>query len=277
MAPTPGRYHRQVAPSPRLIPEGKKPGSLVRLARLLSKVRLGNALMRKIRPGSSNEHFAQRAGVTILAKGRQEQAEALMIEPESFRGTPATFLLAQIVQSETAIARTKPFTNALLTLAMSKEQLSQEIAKAATAPWYVLLKNILVVRRCAHRAGLQEGDFLERVVFELVPPNWEVLFWIAEWHKLLSSQDAPQELKAATMETHARAERAAWGSLGGKAKHQEASLQKQWVRDEWVKHGASQYGGNKTEFARVYVKLGLEKFGRQFAETTIAVAWLRGL
>lgn len=45
-------------------------------------------------------------------------------------------------------------------------------------PWYTFVTDMDLLNRCAFRLGLSRTQTIERICKELLPPNWETLFWM---------------------------------------------------------------------------------------------------
>jgi hypothetical protein len=62
-------------------------------------------------------------------------------------------------------------------------------------------------------------------------------------------------------------------SAGGKKSREKYDEPREWVRAEWHEHSAA-YKNNKSDFARSYIKLVLQKFGVEVTDRTIKEDWL---
>lgn len=77
----------------------------------------------------------------------------------------------------------------------------------------------------------------------------------------------------ATIDVAVRMALANRASAGGKAKYETHNRAREFVAQEWATH-RSAYGGNKSEFARHYVRRVFNEFGVSITEKTVREVWL---
>jgi hypothetical protein len=135
------------------------------------------------------------------------------------------------------------------------------------------------LRRCAAVLKISTGALLKRIVSELHPANWEVLFWRGAWHRQVeesSLEVVDLEMRLEEQAEKFEAQKRANAKAGGHASHEkEYGSAKAFVLAEWTKHKDS-YGGNKTAFARHYVLKVKAECDRVVTQRTIANSWLAG-
>lgn len=147
-------------------------------------------------------------------------------------------------------------------------------------PWYELLMAEGPLDECAAALGIELTELLDRIIQELLPPNWTAFFWMKAY---LGSVPASYHHAMVNLaaDTAARAEakriKQERGKAGGTGKARTYAPAKEFVRSEWVKHGVSDYHGNKSAFARDYSRRVKNEMGTDVTDKTISEAWLRDL
>lgn len=198
-------------------------------------------------------------------------------------GSPA-HPLAVVVHRETEVER------AAASLAFRQEHGDTPVQTNALAallvpfdhnksrPWFEYL-TFAVVDRCAVALDITAGALLGRVVSDLHPANWEMLFWQGAYHRAI--EDSSLELVDAEMKLEEQAERfeaqrQANAKAGGHASHaRQYGKAKAFVLAEWAMHKGL-HGGNRAAFARVYVDRVKRECGAVVTHKTIASIWLKG-
>lgn len=147
--------------------------------------------------------------------------------------------------------------------------------------WYELLTDLGLIEKCADAFKVPMEEFLTLVIEQFRVPNWQVFFWIREYLKLsrrLTYTDAAalQEAQRKAIQAHL-AQQSRAGAQGRDEKLYAGP--REWVQQHWAAKGIEEYGGNRSAFARDYVVLVEEKFGKKskVTVTTIAREWLKGL
>ena len=61
-------------------------------------------------------------------------------------------------------------------LIMSPEE--RHARYCALEPWWELLTDVLIIKRCAAKVGIDMATFLTHLIEDMRPPNWELFFWM---------------------------------------------------------------------------------------------------
>jgi hypothetical protein len=102
--------------------------------------------------------------------------------------------------------------------------------------------------------------------------------WLDQLAETLLTADTSVRERVEAKAHAQTAMRAKMASLGGKGRSEKLYAHpKQWVKDHWCNKGEQEYDGNKSKFARDYVSLVKEQFGRDITQTTITNSWLKGM
>jgi hypothetical protein len=206
-------------------------------------------------------------------------ASAAALSVARFEGSP-TYGLAEVVHRETEIARA-------VAAAKYKEQFGDEpefinafsphpgsFDRSKSTPWFEYL-DIQVLDRCADALKISVDSLLDRIVKELQPDNWEVLFWQRAYYRAIESGlDAKVQMKKLTAKFEAQ--KLANAKAGGHASNEKQyGKAKEFVCAEWAVHKGL-YDGNKSAFARAYVDRVRRECDVKVTHKTIASSWLEG-
>lgn len=202
-----------------------------------------------------------------------------------YENSPA-YELAVVVHRETEVERAaealafrlKLGDTPVPTNALAAAALGLPFDPSKARPWFDYLTSE-VVDRCAVALDITDGVLLGRVVSDLRPPNWEMLFWQGAYYRAI--EDLNLEIVDAEMKLEEQAERfeaqkQANAKAGGDASHEsQYGKAKAFVLAEWAMHKGL-HGGNKSQFARKYVGEVLKTCDRVVTHKTIATSWLKG-
>jgi hypothetical protein len=148
---------------------------------------------------------------------------------------------------------------------------------STSKPWDEYAKNIDVLERCDASLGVPAGEVAKRIVSELHPKNWEVIFWIGAWLQVVDEK-ADAEVQRQQMLRkleQAKMDRSKAATDAANAKHCKMAKVQAYAIEEWALNKAK-YKGNRTQFAKCYVEVIQEEFGIEVAQKTIHATWLKG-
>ena len=100
----------------------------------------------------------------------------------------------------------------------------------------------------------------------------EAMICSTEIERFRASLEAPDRATA-NMDIAVKMALSDRASSGGKAKYEKHNQAREFVVREWSEHRIA-YGGNKSEFARHYVRRVLNEFGLNITEKTVREVWL---
>lgn len=205
-------------------------------------------------------------------------ASASTLQISQFEGSP-TYELAVVVDRETAMARA-------VAAAQFKEQFGEpefinllsstpgSYDPSTFTPWFHYLE-FEVLTRCASTLTISVGELLDRIVEELRPENWQLLFWQGAYFRAVEAQ-TDTEIQLQDQVEKFEAQKLEIAKAGGDARHKKHYAEiKSFVLYEWALHHAS-YKRNKTKFAADYVRRIKHEFGKDVSHATISDSWLKG-
>lgn len=150
-------------------------------------------------------------------------------------------------------------------------------------PWHELLTDVELLARCAQTVGLHTGPLAQSIVDHLMPPNWQVFFWMARALESVSLDMAHQWSNEVAAVARQEAEQAAKlkattnGKLKADARWAQAREQRAWWEREWAQARAGNSKLGKKAFVRhhwlAYLALSPKP---RYTEDTVATKWLRG-
>ena len=195
-----------------------------------------------------------------------------------FENSP-TYELAEVVHRETEIARA-------IAAAQFKEQYGEPKSfnllssspgaydPTTFASWSNYL-DFEVLGRCANTLSISIGALLGRIVEELHPNNWELLFWQGAYYREMDAR-IDTEIRSEDQAEKFEAQKLEIAKAGGDARHKKHyGGPKAFVLNEWTANQAS-YKRNKTKFAVDYVRRIKHEFGKDVSHATISDSWLKG-
>lgn len=106
--------------------------------------------------------------------------ENISLDAERLKENKKTYALALVVSEEVEalrLARGERVTTYKNNLAQLLRDPDSLVA-ANPNPWYTFVTDMDLPNRCAFRLGLSRTQTIERICKELLPPNWETLFWM---------------------------------------------------------------------------------------------------
>ena len=201
-----------------------------------------------------------------------------VLDATQFADSPA-YDLAVVVHRETEAERAieaqtfkdhPPPTNAIQAL------LAPPHGSSDFKPWGEYVKSYDVLERCGAALGLPLGVIATRISLELRPENWEVIFWMGTWLRVV---DQANDLKAQMREQVETIERSKRDKAvnGAERMHEKNyGAAKRFIQKEWANLRRA-FEENKSAFARQYVPKVHSQFGLVITHKTIASSWLKGM
>ena len=114
-----------------------------------------------------------------------DSASGIHLDPADFQDQPDLLPLVEVIAKETEAARARlrakepslSLRSALYGgLIMSPEE--RHARHCALEPWYELLTDVLIIKRCAAKVGIDMATFLTHLIEDVGPPNWQLFFWM---------------------------------------------------------------------------------------------------
>lgn len=154
---------------------------------------------------------------------------------------------------------------------------------ADITPWHEMLADVGFLARCAQAVGAHTGPLAQSIVDHLMPPNWQVFFWMARALESVPLDMAQQWSNEVAAVARQEAEQAAKlkatsnGKLKADARWAQAREQRAWWEREWAQARAGNSKLGKKAFVRhhwlAYLALSPKP---RYTEDTVATKWLRG-
>jgi hypothetical protein len=201
------------------------------------------------------------------------------LDPEQYKDRRAAYELASLVSNEIEALRAIQLSDPAAPYALRGLLSTEPEPIASFTQWPDFLTNLALIRNCSERLTITPTEFLERVMLELHPPNWETLLYMKAWWR---QAEQSSELERRMRDLQADRERVSKAQTaqavhGGNVRHEKVyGKAKAFVLNGWGLYGQSEYEGNKSAFARVYARLVQQETGCQVTEQTIAASWLKG-
>lgn len=152
-----------------------------------------------------------------------------------------------------------------------------------STPWYELLTDVELLDRCAQALGLRGSALAQAVVDHLMPPNWQVYFWMGRalesvpLEMALSWSADAAKVARAEAEQAERSKATSKGRALADAAWAQAREQRAWWEREWTQAKAANGKLSKKAFVQRHwlAYLALDPKPR-YTEDTVATKWLRG-